>query len=67
MGRRKELAAIGHGLAALTKPVFPLAPGLGWLVAARFVDRVGKGIRSAPRWWPTLPPRGSRAWRPDLR
>ncbi|WP_116132026.1 MFS transporter [Tropicimonas sp. IMCC34043] len=49
IGRRKELAALGYGLAALTKPVFPLAPGIGWLVAARFVDRVGKGIRGAPR------------------
>ncbi|WP_373049661.1 MFS transporter [Thalassovita aquimarina] len=49
IGRRKELAALGYGLAALTKPVFPLAPSLGWVVAARFVDRVGKGIRGAPR------------------
>ena len=49
IGRRKELAALGYGLAAITKPVFPLAPSLGWLVAARFVDRVGKGIRGAPR------------------
>ena len=49
IGRRKELAAIGYGLAALTKPVFPLAPSIGWLIGARFVDRVGKGIRGAPR------------------
>ena len=49
IGRRKELAALGYGLAAFTKPVFPLAPGIGWLVAARFIDRVGKGIRGAPR------------------
>jgi MFS family permease len=49
IGRRKELAAIGYGLAALTKPIFPLAPSVGWLVAARFIDRVGKGIRGAPR------------------
>ncbi|MES2143486.1 MAG: MFS transporter [Pseudomonadota bacterium] len=49
IGRRKELAALGYGLAALTKPVFPLAPTIGWLVAARFIDRVGKGIRGAPR------------------
>ncbi|MCU4654784.1 MFS transporter [Roseibacterium sp. SDUM158016] len=49
IGRRKELAALGYGLAAITKPVFPLAPSIGWLVAARFVDRVGKGIRGAPR------------------
>ncbi|WP_028346219.1 MFS transporter [Bradyrhizobium murdochi] len=49
LGKRKWLAAIGYGLAAFTKPVFPLAPTVGWLVAARFVDRIGKGIRGAPR------------------
>jgi MFS family permease len=49
LGKRKLLAALGYGLAALTKPVFPLAPSVGWLVAARFVDRIGKGIRGAPR------------------
>lgn len=49
LGKRKLLAVIGYGLAALTKPVFPLAPTVGWLVGARFVDRVGKGIRGAPR------------------
>jgi MFS family permease len=49
LGRRKLLAAIGYGLAALAKPVFPLAQTAGWIMAARFVDRVGKGIRGAPR------------------
>ncbi|NVO17976.1 MAG: MFS transporter [Rhodoplanes sp.] len=49
LGRRKGLAVLGYGLAAFTKPVFPLAPGLSWLIAARFIDRVGKGIRGAPR------------------
>jgi MFS family permease len=49
LGRRKLLAALGYGLAAVTKPLFPLAPSVGWLVAARFIDRVGKGIRGAPR------------------
>jgi MFS family permease len=49
LGRRKLLAAIGYGLAAFTKPVFPLAETVGWVVAARFVDRIGKGIRGAPR------------------
>jgi len=49
LGRRKLLAALGYGLAAFTKPVFPLAGTLGWVVAARFVDRIGKGIRGAPR------------------
>ena len=47
--KRKFLAALGYGLAAFTKPIFPLAPTVGWLVAARFIDRVGKGIRGAPR------------------
>lgn len=49
LGKRKLLAVVGYGLGALTKPVFPLAPALEWLVGARFVDRVGKGIRGAPR------------------
>jgi MFS family permease len=49
LGRRKLLAVIGYGLAAFTKPIFPLASSIGWLVAARFIDRVGKGIRGAPR------------------
>jgi MFS family permease len=49
LGRRKELTALGYGLAAITKPVFPLASNIGLLVAARFIDRIGKGIRGAPR------------------
>jgi MFS family permease len=49
LGRRKLLAVLGYGLAAFTKPVFPLAPSVAWLIVARFVDRVGKGIRGAPR------------------
>lgn len=49
LGKRKFLAALGYGLAAFTKPVFPLATSVGWLIAARFIDRVGKGIRGAPR------------------
>ena len=49
LGRRKLLAVLGYGLAAFTKPVFPLATTIGWIVAARFVDRIGKGIRGAPR------------------
>jgi MFS family permease len=49
LGKRKLLAVVGYGLGALTKPVFPLATGIGWVFAARFVDRVGKGIRGAPR------------------
>lgn len=49
LGKRKMLAVLGYGLAAVTKPVFPLAPSVGWLIGARFVDRIGKGIRGAPR------------------
>jgi sugar phosphate permease len=49
LGKRKWLAVIGYGLAALSKPIFPLAPSVGWLVVARFIDRIGKGIRGAPR------------------
>jgi len=49
LGKRKLLAVIGYGLATFTKPVFPLASSIGWVVGARFVDRIGKGIRGAPR------------------
>ncbi len=49
LGKRKLLAALGYGLAAFTKPIFPLAASIEWLIAARFIDRVGKGIRGAPR------------------
>jgi len=49
LGKRKLLAVVGYGLAALTKPVFPLAITISWFVAARFIDRLGKGIRGAPR------------------
>lgn len=48
-GKRKALAVIGYGLGALTKPLFALAPGAGMLFTARLLDRVGKGIRGAPR------------------
>ncbi len=49
LGRRKFLAVLGYGLSAFTKPIFPLAPSVAWLVAGRFIDRLGKGIRVAPR------------------
>ena len=49
LGRRKLPLVLGYALAALTKPVFPLATSIGWVFAARFVDRIGKGIRGAPR------------------
>jgi MFS family permease len=47
--KRKFLAVAGYGLAAITKPIFPLASTIGWVFVARFMDRVGKGIRGAPR------------------
>ncbi|GBE43577.1 multidrug resistance protein D [bacterium BMS3Bbin10] len=49
LGKRKILAVIGYGLAAITKPLFPLAQSVEVLFAARFIDRIGKGIRGAPR------------------
>lgn len=49
IGRRKPLVLLGYGLAAMTKPLFPLATGIGAVLAARFLDRIGKGIRGAPR------------------
>ena len=47
--RRKGLVLAGYSLAALTKPLFPLAESVAWVLAARFLDRIGKGIRGAPR------------------
>ncbi len=49
LGKRKALVVTGYGLAALTKPLFPLAASVSWVFAARFLDRIGKGIRGAPR------------------
>lgn len=49
LGRRKALALAGYGLSALTKPGFALAGSVGAVLAARFADRIGKGIRGAPR------------------
>jgi MFS family permease len=49
LGKRKLLAALGYGLAAFTKPIFPLASTVEWLMVAHFVDRIGKGIRGSPR------------------
>jgi Na+/melibiose symporter-like transporter len=49
LGKRKFLVVLGYGLGAITKPIFPLANSIGWVLTARFVDRVGKGIRGAPR------------------
>lgn len=49
LGRRKGLALFGYGLSALTKPLFALADSAGLVLGARLADRVGKGIRGAPR------------------
>ncbi len=49
VGRRKPLILLGYGLAAATKPLFALANGAGTVLGARFADRIGKGIRGAPR------------------
>lgn len=48
-GKRKGLAVFGYALGALTKPLFALAPGMGLVLTARLLDRVGKGVRGAPR------------------
>ena len=48
-GKRKPLAVLGYGLGAASKPLFALATSAGWIITARLVDRVGKGIRGAPR------------------
>ena len=48
-GKRKGLAVLGYGLGALSKPIFALALTVNWVLAARFMDRIGKGIRGAPR------------------
>lgn len=49
IGRRKPLILLGYGLGAASKPFFPLAAGAFPIFAARFADRIGKGIRGAPR------------------
>ncbi|HTP03103.1 MAG TPA: MFS transporter [Anaerolineales bacterium] len=49
LGRRKLLAVIGYGLSAFSKPFLYFAETWGWVLGVRFSDRVGKGIRTAPR------------------
>lgn len=49
LGRRKGLLVFGYALSALTKPIFAVAQTVGVVLGARFVDRVGKGLRGAPR------------------
>ncbi len=49
LGKRKALALFGYTLSALTKPLFAIAPSIGFVLTARLLDRVGKGVRGAPR------------------
>lgn len=49
LGKRKGLAVFGYALGALSKPLFAIAPTIGILLTARLLDRVGKGVRGAPR------------------
>jgi sugar phosphate permease len=49
LGKRKALALVGYGMAALTKPLFPLANSFSLVFVARLIDRIGKGVRGAPR------------------
>lgn len=49
LGKRKGLAMLGYGLGALSKPLFAMAGSSGMILSARMIDRVGKGIRGAPR------------------
>lgn len=48
-GRRKPMVILGYGLGAVSKLIFPLAASVGWIVGAKAIDRVGKGIRGTPR------------------
>lgn len=49
IGRRKPLILLGYGLGALSKPFFALAGSAPVVLGARFADRIGKGLRGAPR------------------
>ena len=49
LGARKGVAVFGYALGAASKPLFALASSIGWVLGARFLDRIGKGIRVAPR------------------
>ncbi|MDD2737545.1 MAG: MFS transporter [Methylomonas lenta] len=49
LGKRKGLALLGYALGALSKPLFAIAASSGMILTARLIDRVGKGIRGAPR------------------
>ena len=49
LGRRKPFAVVGYALSALTKPLLYFASAWGWVLGVRLADRIGKGIRTAPR------------------
>jgi len=49
LGKRKGLALFGYALSAFTKPLFAIASGVGLVLTARLLDRIGKGVRGAPR------------------
>ena len=49
LGKRKGLALLGYTMGALSKPLFAVASSIGLVLGARFIDRIGKGIRGAPR------------------
>jgi MFS family permease len=49
LGKRKLLTGLGYALGAVSKPFFAMAPSVGWVLGARFADRIGKGVRGAPR------------------
>jgi len=49
LGKRKSLAVLGYAMGAAAKPLFATAASVNWVFAARFMDRIGKGIRGAPR------------------
>jgi MFS family permease len=49
LGRRKPLTVIGYALSTIAKPFLYFANAWGWILGVRFTDRVGKGIRTAPR------------------
>ena len=49
LGQRKWLAVLGYGLSTLSKPFLYFANAWGWVLGVRFADRMGKGIRTAPR------------------
>ncbi|MEO0316524.1 MAG: hypothetical protein RL404_201 [Pseudomonadota bacterium] len=49
LGRRKQIAVIGYAMGALSKPLFAIAASNGMVLGARFIDRIGKGVRGAPR------------------